>query len=201
MPTAIIIRMQRYLLLFLLIWLTACSTPAIPVAPTATMIFPTATVITPTLPPTQTLQPYEEYTIDYLRKRTYGGGRIEVLEKLSETDLLTSYSIRYPSDGLNIYGFLNVPKGDGPFPVIVSVHGYAPTGRYDPFRIEADYADFFAGNQFIVIHPGMRNQPPSDNGDNTLRVGMSLDVLNLIAILKEKSNLPLELMSADLERL
>ena len=42
--------------------------------------------------------------------------------------------------------------------------------------------DFFAENGFIVIQPGLRNQPPSDNGDNLLRVGMTVDVMNLIAI-------------------
>src|SRR5215217_2558125 len=148
--------------------LASCSLVATPVStPTAAIVLPTAIVVTPTPLPTPTLAPYEQYTIAYLGRRSYGGGKIEVIRKLAETDTFANYSIRYPSDGLNIYGFMNVPKGDGPFPVIVSVHGYALTGRYDPFRIEADYADFFAGNQFIVIHPGMRNQPPSDNGDNT----------------------------------
>jgi dipeptidyl aminopeptidase/acylaminoacyl peptidase len=193
--------MHKYFFLFCILWLVACSTPATPVAPKATIVFPTATVVTPTVAPTQTLQPYEQYTIDYLRKRSYGGGQIEVVAKLSETDLFTSYSIRYPSDGLNIYGFVNIPKGNGPFPVIVSVHGYAPAGTYDVFAIEADFADFFAGNGFIVLHPGLRNHLPSDNGDNLLRVGMSIDVLNLIAILKAKSGLPPELMSADFEKL
>jgi dipeptidyl aminopeptidase/acylaminoacyl peptidase len=175
---------------------------AIPVAPPqATIVLPTATVITPTPVPTATLAPYEQFTIDYLRKRTYGGGRIEVLEKLSETGLFSGYSIRYPSDGLNIYGFINIPKGPGPFPVIVSVHGYAPYGTYYPFDTEADFAGFFAENQFIVIHPGLRNYPPSDIGDNLLRVGMSVDVMNLIALIKEKNNLPAELTSANPELL
>ena len=193
--------MRRYLLLVFIVWLAACSAPATPVPATATIVFPTATIVTPTLLPTQTLQPYEEYTIDYLRQRIYGGGNIEVLEKLSETDLFTGYSIRYPSDGLNIYGFVNVPKGTGPFPMIVSVHGYAVPGGYDPFNIESDYADFFAANRFIVVHPGLRNQPPSDNGDNLLRVGMSVDVLNLIALLRENANLPVELRNSDPENL
>ena len=139
-------------------------------------------MITATPLPTATLAPYEQYTMDYLRKRAYGGGKIEILQTLSETDQFTSYSFRYPSDGLNIYGFVNVPKGNGPFPVIISVHGYAPYGRYDVFDVSADSADFFAANQLVVIHPGLRNQPPSDNGDNILRVGMSIDVLNLMAL-------------------
>lgn len=177
------------------------ATPAYPTP--VTVVDPTATVTVPTQTPpaTSTLAPYEQFSIDYLRKRTYGGGRIEILEKLSETGLFTGYSIRYPSDGLNIYGFVNIPNGPGPFPVIVSIHGYSPDGTYYPFDTEADFAGYFAGNQFIVIHPGLRNHPPSDNGDNVLRVGMSVDVMNLIALLREKNNLPAELVTADPERM
>jgi dipeptidyl aminopeptidase/acylaminoacyl peptidase len=147
------------------------------------------------------MAPYEQYTIAYLSRRTYGGGKIEVVEKLAESDTVTSYSIRYPSDGLNIYGFMNIPKGNGPFPVIISVHGYAPYGKYGTFNPSQDFADFFAENQFIVIHPGLRNQPPSDNGDNLLRVGMTLDVMNLIALVKTKNDLPAELANANPDRM
>jgi dipeptidyl aminopeptidase/acylaminoacyl peptidase len=182
--------------------LASCSLVATPVAiPTATVVLPTATVTTPTPLPTPTLAPYEQYTIAYLGRRTYGGGKIEVVQKLAESDAFTSYSIRYPSDGLNIYGFMNIPRGDGPFPVIISVHGYAPYGKYDPFNPSQDFADFFAENQIIVIHPGLRNQPPSDNGDNLLRVGMTIDVMNLIALVKAQNELPAELASANPDRL
>jgi len=165
------------------------------------MVVPTSTVITPTPRPTATLAPYEQFTIDYLRKRTYGGGGIEVLEKLSDTGSFSSYSIRYPSDGLDIYGFMNIPTGPGPFPVIVSIHGYAPPGTYYPFDTEADFAGFFAENQVIVIHPGLRNHPPSATGDDLLRVGMSVDVMNLIALIKDHGNLPAELTTANPELL
>lgn len=178
-----------------------CSLFAAPLATPTPTVLPTATKVLPTLTPTQTLEPFQEYTIDHLRARTYGGGRIEVLEKLSETELFTSYSIRYPSDELAIYGFMNVPRGRGPFPVIVSVHGYAPAGKYDPFNSTQDSADFLAENQFIVVHPGLRNHAPSDSGDNILRVGMTIDVMNLIALLKQKSDLPVELASANVGNL
>ena len=194
--------MRRYLVAFLSVALLACSTLATPVVlPTATAALPTATVVTPTPPPTPTLTPFEEYTINYLRKRTYGGGKIEILEKLSETDLYAAYSIRYPSDGLHIYGFVTVPKGSGPFPVIVSIHGYAPSGTYNIFEPTYDFADYFAANQFIVFHPGLRNHPPSDRGDNLLRVGMTVDVMNLLALIKARADLPAELASADTNRL
>jgi uncharacterized protein len=186
--------MRKKILTVFVLLSISCSTLATPVAlPSATIPPPTATLVTPTALPTPTLKPYEQYTIDYLRERTYGGGRIEVLEKQDETNLYTSYAIRYPSDGLNIYGFVNIPKGSGPFPVIVSVHGYAPPGKYNMFDPQADFADYFAQNGYIVVHPGLRNHPPSDSGDNILRVGMTVDVLNLIALLENRGNLPAEL--------
>ena len=194
--------MKKQFIVVLTLFMTACSLLATPVpTPTATIVLPTPTQVTPTPLPTPTLKPYEQYTIDYLRRRAYGGGKIEVLDKLDETDLYTSYSIRYPSDGLNIYGFVNIPKGQGPFPMIVSVHGYAPNGTYNVFDTLTDYAAPLAENGYIVVHPGLRNHPPSDSGDNLLRVGMSVDVLNLIALLKERENLPAELANANPERL
>jgi dipeptidyl aminopeptidase/acylaminoacyl peptidase len=190
--------MNKHLLSLAALFLISCSLLATPVTlPRATVVIPTATGVTPTSRPTPTLAPYEQYTIDYLRKRTYGGGRIEVVERLAENDSFISYSIRYPSDGLNIYGFMNVPKGAGPFPVIISVHGYVTSGKYDPFHPAQDSADILAANQFIVIHPGLRNHPPSDSGDNLLRVGMALDVMNLIALVKTRETLPAELATAN----
>lgn len=194
--------MRKSFLVFVLFFLISCSRLASPIATTQpTLSLPTATVVTPTPPPTPTLAPYEEYTIEYLRQRTYGGGKIEVVERLLENDSFTSYSIRYPSDGLNIYGFMNIPKGAGPFPVIISIHGYAPYGKYDPFNPAEDSADVLAANQFVVLHPGLRNQPPSDNGDNLLRVGMTVDVMNLIALLKARADLPPELANANAEQI
>lgn len=190
--------MKKPFLALITLLLVACGVFSTPAAvPTATIAAPTVTQIPPTPLSTPTLEPFEEYTIDYLRQRPYGGGRIEVLEILQETDLFTTYSIRYPSDGLTIYGFMNIPKGPGPFPVIVSVHGYAPAGTYDVFYLHADFADTFSQNQFVFIHPGLRNHPPSDQGDNLLRVGMTVDVMNLIALLKARTDLPAELTVAN----
>ncbi len=195
--------MKRHYLPLAALLLISCSLLTAPtvVLTQPTIVISTATVVTPTPLPTATLAPFEQYTIDYLRKRTYGGGNIQVLENLAENDSFTSYSIRYPSDGLNIYGFMNVPKGPGPFPLIVSIHGYAPYGKYDPFNPAQDSADFLATNQFIVLHPGLRNHPPSDSGDNLLRVGMTLDVMNLIALVKARTELPPELVSANVDQI
>jgi dipeptidyl aminopeptidase/acylaminoacyl peptidase len=179
------------------------STPVSPANPTNSPGIATSTVTTPTftvVPPTPTLTlsptpaPFEQYTIDYLRGRTYGSGAIEVLETMEETDSFTRYLIRYPSDGLNIYGFVNVPKGQGPFPVIIAIHGLVATSTYQTLDYTTPDVDAITQAGYIVFHPNLRGYPPSDNGDDLFRVGMSIDVLNLIALIKSGSS-PTELLS------
>ncbi|HSB00187.1 MAG TPA: alpha/beta fold hydrolase, partial [Anaerolineales bacterium] len=141
----------------------------------------------PTATPIPTLASYAPYTIDSLRSRTYGGGSIEVVETLGETDLFTRYLIRYPSDGLTIYGFANIPKGEGPFPVILAIHGYVNPAIYNTVDYTASALDVITQSGYIVIHPNLRGYPPSDSGDNLFRVGMAVDVLNLLALVKTKA--------------
>ena len=107
--------------------------------PSATATFNANASSTPTV--LGTLAPYEQYTIDGLRKRIYGGGNIEVLEMMEEKDLFRRYLIRYPSDGLMIYGFANVPKGEGPFPIIIVIHGYVNAAEYQTLDYTTDAAD------------------------------------------------------------
>jgi dipeptidyl aminopeptidase/acylaminoacyl peptidase len=47
----------------------------------------------------------------------------------------------------------------------------------------------------------MRGYPPSDSGDNLYRVGLAVDVLNLIALLKEQTNQPGPLENTDTTRI
>jgi uncharacterized protein len=153
----------------------------------------TATLTTSPTPTTiATLGPHEKYTIDGLRQRTYGGGDVEVLELMEQKDSFVRYLIRYPSDGLMIYGFVNIPKGEGPFPIIIVIHGYGNTAEYQTLDYTTDAADRLTESGYIVIHPNLRNYPPSDKGDNLFRVGIAVDVLNLIALVRSES-MPTEL--------
>ncbi len=179
--------------------LTACT--AQPLSPTPTLrsvsVFvplPTETItLTPKatqiiLPSaTPVLAPYEQYSIDYLRSRLYGGGTLDVAEKLTEHEKFTTYTVRYLSDGLYIYAVMNIPNGDAIYPVVISVHGYYPPDEY--YVLDTDFAieDRLAEEGYITIHPTLRNYPPSDSGDNLFRVGDTIDILNLIAILKAQS--------------
>ena len=213
---------KKFLYLCLIITIAACTPrnqPTLEIEPTLTPFqpVPNTPTLSPTATPTSTQTPvpptateiplpavpeeYLPYTIDYLRTRSYGDGQIEVLDVLEEKKSFTRYLIRYPSDGLNIYGFVNVPKGKGPFPIVIILHGYGKSSKPTVIGYANGTTDVFANNGYLVIHPNMRGYPPSDSGDNLYRVGMAFDILNLIALVKGQANLRDELKSADPTRI
>jgi uncharacterized protein len=144
----------------------------------------------PTSTLTSTPDPYWPWTVEYLRHRDYGGGELLAHEIWVDNFYFTRYLISYPSDGLTIYGFLNLPKTPGPHPVVIALHGYIDPAIYHTLDYTTRYADDLALHGFVVVHPNLRTYPPSDDGENLFRVGMTIDVLNLIAIIKEHGGRP-----------
>jgi dienelactone hydrolase len=144
-----------------------------------------------------TADPYAGYTIDDLAARDYGGGALDIEAPLTANDAFVRTLVHYPSDGLRIYGCIDVPRGDGPFPVAIVLHGYIPPYRYNTVTYTVRYADALARAGYIAIHPNLRGYPPSDDGDNFFRTGFAADVLNLIAIVKEQAGQPGLLEHAD----
>jgi dipeptidyl aminopeptidase/acylaminoacyl peptidase len=162
-------------------------TPSATLAPTPTHTpVPTLTA-TPTITPTPTPHPLAGYTIEGLRARTYDGGTIEITHGVTETATFSKYLIHYPSDDLVITAMMNVPKGDGPFPVVILNHGYIPPSRFwsgaDTWRA----ADYLASQGYLTISPDFRGWGGSDQGENFFRAGLVIDILNLISSL---SSLP-----------
>ncbi|MEM7113449.1 MAG: alpha/beta fold hydrolase [Chloroflexota bacterium] len=168
-------------------------TPSPTTSPKSIVPAPTETQApSPTAPatPTATPNPYLPYTIETLSKRPFGGGALQIIDTLEETETFTRYLITYPSDGLTIYGFMNVPHEGVQFPVALVLHGYIPPSEYETVAYTRRYADALAEEGYFVIHPNLRNFPPSDNSEDFFRVGMATDVLNLIAIIREQSQDP-----------
>jgi uncharacterized protein len=158
---------------------------------------PTATVAVSLSTP----DPYRSYSIAALRLRGYGGGEVENLGVLGQNDSFVRYSIRYPSDGLNISGFMNVPLGEGPFPVIIAIHGYSNPAEYQTLDYTTDAADSLASQGYLVIHPNLRNFRPSDSGDVLFRAGYAIDVLNLIGVVQQTAGQPGLLEQANAARI
>ncbi|MCB8945092.1 MAG: alpha/beta fold hydrolase [Ardenticatenaceae bacterium] len=173
---------------------TATPAPDTPTA-AATLPPPSPTPIPPTATATATItpDPYAPLTIAALAAREYGGGLLDIvdtLEPLDEAETFTRYLITYPSDGLTIHGYMAVPKEGGKFPVAIVLHGYIDPADYETIAYTRRYVDSLAEAGYFVIHPNFRNYPPSDSGDNPYRIGYAIDVLNLIAIIREQSQDP-----------
>lgn len=155
---------------------------------------------TPTAIAPGTPDPYAGLTIDDLASRSYGGGQIE-FEPAEPGNSFDRYQFRYPSDGLTIYGFINVPRLEGPRPVVLVLHGYLDPEEYELYPYTTRYADSLAAAGFVVLHPNFRNYPPSDSGPSLFRVGYAVDVLNLIALLEQQAGSSGPLANADGERI
>lgn len=209
--------------LVLLLLLAACrSGPAVaqdppptdPPAVIAAVTLPLATATppptdTPTPPPTPTPaptstptpsptpDPYAGLTITDLASRPYGGGELRIEETMAVTDAFTRSLVSYPSEGLTLYGFMNTPRSEGPFPVVLVMHGYVAPERYNTLAYTTPYADALARAGFLVIHPNYRNYPPSDNGPDLFRASHAVDALNLVAIIRAQAGQPGPLEKAD----
>jgi hypothetical protein len=84
---------------------------------------------------------------------------------------LTRAYFDYESDGLQVHAFVDIPDGQGPFPVVLVLHGYIDPQVYNTLTYTAHYANDFARRGFVAVHPNYRNYPPSDLGPNLFRVG------------------------------
>jgi dipeptidyl aminopeptidase/acylaminoacyl peptidase len=132
-----------------------------------------------------------------LAVREYGGGELQVEDTLAVTRAFTRTLVTYPSDGLTIYGFMNVPQGAGPVPVVLMLHGYIDPEIYTTLAYTTRYADSLARAGYLAIHPNLRGFPPSDAGPDRFRTGMAVDVLNLMALVRQQGGQPGPLQQAD----
>lgn len=161
---------------------------------------PTATATatrTATATATPTPDPYAGLTIDDLTARSYGDGAITVTQEVGAEAAFRRYLITYPSDGLTIHGFMNVPAGEGPFPVVIVLHGYIPPEQYSTLAYSTRYADALARAGYVAIHPNLRNFPPSDEAPDRFRVGAAIDALNLVGLIRRHGGRPGPLERAD----
>ena len=175
----------------LLVILSAC-TPA-PATPTSTLPPPVVTVIPasetptplPTLTPTATPMPHlmYPYTIAGLRERDFPGGEIQIGARVAFNDQFSTYLISYLSEGLTITGVLNIPAGDGPFPVIVMNHGFYPRSDYSSGDGSQRAAEYLTQHGYITISSDYRTWGASDFGVSFFHTGLVADVMNLLASL------------------
>lgn len=175
-------------LVFIIIAACQPSSPALPspTPPVPDVIYETVTpspiptiVIAPSSTPTieELIFPY---TIDGLRQHDFQSGDIHVRSMLDEDDKFTTYLIDYSSDGLTITGVMQIPVGQGPFPVILMNHGFFSRSVYSSGDGTDRAAAFLAQQGYITLASDYRSWGDSDVGNSFFYSGLVIDVINLI---------------------
>ena len=183
--------MKQRACLFIFIFLVAACQPSPPSLPST--LPPTQAVVetrTPSPVPTITLTPsptptIEElifpYTIDGLRQHKFQSGKIHIRSTLDDKNqFYKSYLIEYPSDGLMITGVMQIPVGEGPFPVIVMNHGFFGRSVYRSGDGTDRASPYLAEHGYITLASDYRSWGESDIGASFFYSGLVTDVINLI---------------------
>jgi len=182
-----------------------------PMTPTSTVTPPAPTKSIKTVAPTPipdriatltpTIDPYQGLYIESLKNRKYGGGVLQNEGLLSEEVGFKRYQFKYRSEGLDLFGFMDVPDGEGPFPVIILLHGAVDFAAYQTVDYTRRYADAFVQAGYITINPNLRGYLPSQDGNNDFGVGDTIDTLNLINLIRTQSGISGLLQKADKNRI
>ena len=180
---------------------TPTPSPTLTQAPTWTpTLTPTATV-NPLVTLTPTPDPFADLYIDALRNRVYGGGVLEDVSNVSSPGGFVRKIFKYRSEGLDLFGFINIPEGEGPFPVVLLLHGYVDPAKYRTLDYTVRYTDALAEAGYITIHPNLRGYADSENGENILGTGDTIDALNLLALVRQQAGSEGLLKRADADRI
>lgn len=178
--------MRQCISLFFLFVLAACqAVPTSTVTPTQDAVVETMTpTATETLIPTASATPYPfliyPYTIPGLRDHKFQSGEINLLATLAAELEYTRFFISYPSDGLTITGILQIPSGEGPFPVIVMNHGYFNREDFESGSGSDRAAEFLVKRGYITVASDYRSWGGSDIGPSLFHTGLVIDVVNLM---------------------
>ncbi|MFH1709563.1 MAG: alpha/beta fold hydrolase [bacterium] len=129
-------------------------------------------------------------SLQYIKQNKFDGRGLKLVKVLATEEAYTRYYITYMSGELRISGIMNVPKGKGAYPVIITAHGFVEPRYYTTGRGLKREQDYLARNGYIVLHPDYRNHNGSDKDpENSLRLnlGYTEDVINAVHAVKGSS--------------
>ena len=161
-------------------------TPAAPKTPSAT-------------PSASATKPPHPVSIAALAAKEYDGLDLRLGRVLASTDAYVQRFVTYRSGKLRISGTVAVPRGKGPFPVLVLAHGYIDPAVYANGQGLRREQDYLARRGYIALHVDYRNHAASDDdprADLQLRLGYTEDVINAVLAVRGSS-----LRSVDRERI
>jgi uncharacterized protein len=133
---------------------------------------------------------FVELSLPGLMEKDFDGRDLKLGQVLATTTTYTKYFITYKSGALTISGIMNIPKGDGPFPVVILNHGYIDPAIYTNGRGLRREQEYLASHGFAVLHTDYRNHAQSDKDTNieaNIRVGYIEDAINAVLAVKNSN--------------
>lgn len=128
------------------------------------------------------------YSFPNLAKKKFESEGIRVGNLISEEEKFNAYFFFYGTEGKQVSGQLNVPKGEGPWPVVIMYRGYVDKEIYftglGTHRVAAKLAE--AG--FVTLAPDFLGFGASDPESNDIllnRFGRPVTFLSLLAALPD----------------
>lgn len=132
--------------------------------------------------------PLEKYSIENLAKTDFKSSDIKI-----EGNLFSFYVDGLPAQASKkVTGQINIPKGDGPFSIIVMFRGYVDQKSYKTGDGTRRAAEFFAKNGFITIAPDFLGYGESDPEASNIFESRFQTYTTALTLLKsiEKNSLP-----------
>ncbi len=149
------------------------------------IVSPLVTSFKKNLPSPETDQ-YSQYSFEILAQKIFEPGVIKVGPATRKEKNFTTHVFTYQSDGKTISGMINVPAGQGKFPVIVLLRGYADQKTYHIGLGTERSANSLAEHGFLTLAPDFLGYGNSDFEDQNIllvRFYRPVEVLNLLASL------------------
>lgn len=132
------------------------------------------------LPLTQTEKPLEKYSFERLRQKDYQGGNIVV-----DGD---KFFLTY--EGKRVSGQINVPKGEGPFPVVIMLRGYVDKEVYQTGIGTRKTAAVLVQNGFMTLAPDFLGYGESDPESNDILEARFEKIVTAMYLLHAVCQLP-----------
>jgi dipeptidyl aminopeptidase/acylaminoacyl peptidase len=118
------------------------------------------------------------------------GSDLRLGRVLGRTGAYTRYAVTYRADDLRISGVMNIPRGQGPFPVVVLLHGYIDPAVYVTGQGYRREQDSLARNGYVAFHVDYRNHAASDEdprNDLDIRMGYTRDAIAAVEAVRSSS--------------
>lgn len=132
-------------------------------------------------------QNHNPVSLDALIAEDIVGSDFKIGSVLDENEAYTRYYITYKSGELLISGIMNVPKGAGPFPLLVLNHGHIDPAIYTNGRGLKREQDYLARRGYVVVHSDYRGHADSDDipeDEDWFRLGYTRDVIAAVKALQ-----------------